>query len=78
MTLSQDLLQLSFTTNSTIEKVKKSLRLAAEDGLISCEIDNIEQEEVSIIIAYLKDEGFKLWNYNKYTKSIFVSWVTPD
>ncbi len=78
MSLSYDLLQLSFTTNSTIEKVKKSLRLAAEDGHISCEIDNIEQEEVSIIIAYLKDEGFKLWNYNKYTKSIFVSWVTPD
>jgi MoaA/NifB/PqqE/SkfB family radical SAM enzyme len=78
MTLSYDLLQLSFQNNSTIEKVKKSLRLAAKDGLISCEIDNIEQEEVSIIIAYLKDEGIKLWNYNKYTKSIFVSWVTPD
>ena len=78
MTLSHDLQQLSFQNNSTLEKVKKSLRLAAEDGLISCEIDNIEQEEVNIIIAFLKDEGFKLCNYNKYTKSIFVSWVTLD
>jgi hypothetical protein len=78
MTLSPDLQQLSFQNNSTLEKVKKSLRHAAEDGLISCEIDNIEQEEVNIIIAFLKDEGFKLWNYNKYTKSIFVSWVTLD
>ncbi len=74
MTLSYDLLQLSFKNNSTITKIKKTLRLAAEDGLISCEIDNIEQEEVSIIIAYLEGEGFKSWNYNKYTKSIFVSW----
>jgi len=78
MTLSQDLLQISFQNNSTIEKVKKSLRLAAEDGLISCEIFNIEQEEVAIIIAYLNDEGFKLWNYDKYSRSIFVTWVTPD
>jgi hypothetical protein len=78
MSLSYDLLQLSFKNNSTIEKVKKSLRLAAEDGHISCEIGNIEQEEVGIIIAYFKDQDFKLWNYNKYTKSIFVSWKTPD
>jgi hypothetical protein len=74
MSLSYDLLQISFQNNSTIEKVKKSLRLAAEDGYISTEITGIDDEYVDIIAAYLKAEGFK-WNYNKYTRSIFVTWV---
>jgi hypothetical protein len=74
MSLSYDLLQISFQNNSTIEKVKKSLRLAAEDGYISTEITGIDDEYVDIIAAYLKAEGFKLWNYNKFTKILFVSW----
>jgi hypothetical protein len=75
MTLSCDLLQLSFQNNSTIEKVKKSLRLAAEDGYISTEITGIDDDEyVDIIVAYLRAEGFKLWDYNKFTKILFVSW----
>jgi hypothetical protein len=75
MSLSYDLLQLSFKNNSTIERLKKSLTLAAQDGLTSTKVNDIEQEEVDIIISYLRNQGFKLWDYNKFTKVLFVSWT---
>ncbi len=75
MTLSYDLLQLSFQNSSIIENIKESLKSAAEKGCISTEVYGIESEDLDIIVSYLKDQGFKLWDYNKFAKILFISWL---
>jgi hypothetical protein len=71
--LSEELLELSFKNNSTIAEVKKKLRLAAEDGLVSLELTNIPDEDITIVTSFLISQNIQ-YKYDIFTGSFKISW----
>lgn len=72
MSFAQELFQTSLKNHPIVDRVKRQLISAAQDGLVRTEIQ-LDIEDFGIVKSYLNNEGF-VSHYDDYTRTMSISW----